>query len=127
MRSILVAEDSFALGNLLTFVLKNAGFDVDLHRSGSSAYTSACTTKYDLILVDQQMPHMTGCELIEAIRIEGPNRETPVFLCTAKSHELALSDIQERLRVVHVFHKPFSPKELVKYLNTVAPPVDAVS
>lgn len=122
MCKILVAEDSFALANLLNFVLKNAGYDVELHRTGASAYAPICNQKYELILLDQQMPKMTGLEVIEALRAEGPNRQTPVFLCTAKSHELGIEEIQERLAITAVFHKPFSPKELVRHLKAAAQP-----
>lgn len=121
MMKILVAEDSFALANLLTFVLKNAGFEVDLHRTGAAALTAACSQKYDLILLDQQMPQATGLEVIEALRRQGPNTETPVFLCTAKTHELGLDELQARLNIARVFHKPFSPKELVHSLCQAMP------
>ncbi len=122
MCKILVAEDSFALANLLTFVLSNAGYTVDLHRTGASAYEACCRRKYDLILLDQQMPKMTGLEVIEAIRTAGPNSHTPVFLCTAKSHELGIEAVQERLAISAVFQKPFSPKDLVRHLKTVSQP-----
>ncbi len=122
MRKILVAEDSFALANLLTFVLKNAGYAVDLHRNGASALEASQKQKYDIILLDQQMPRMTGLEVLEAIRLEGPNRQTPVCLCTAKTHELGLTDLLGRLQISQVFQKPFSPKELVRNLAEVAHP-----
>lgn len=122
MCRILVAEDSFALANLLTFVLKNAGYDVDLHRSGASAYKATCAEKFDIIMLDQQMPYMTGIEVTEALRADGPNQLTPVFLCTAKSHEIGVEELMQRLNVSAVFQKPFSPKELVQHLKTVAEP-----
>lgn len=122
MCDILVAEDSFALANLLTFVLKNAGYAVDLHRNGATALEAAQQQKYSLLLLDQQMPHLTGLQVIEAVRAGGPNRTTPILLCTAKSHELGPSESIERLEISKVFQKPFSPRELVSYLReTIAP------
>jgi two-component system chemotaxis response regulator CheY len=122
MCDILVAEDSFALANLLTFVLKNAGYEVDLHRNGATALEAAQQRKYSLLLLDQQMPHLTGLQVIEAIRASGPNRDTPILLCTAKSHELGPSELIERLEISQVFQKPFSPRELVTLLReTLAP------
>lgn len=120
MPSILVAEDSFALANLLEFVLKNAGFEVDLHRSGDSACAAAQSREYDIILLDQQMPGITGVETTELLRASGPNMRTPVFLCTAKIHELDLDFIRNHLHVQEVFNKPFSPKDLVEVLQSTA-------
>lgn len=123
MSQILVAEDSFALANLLCFVLKNAGFEVDLHRNGQSAYEAVCRRNYDILLLDQQMPKMTGLEIIDAIRSDGPNRETPVFLCTAKSHEIDAEAKLERLAISAIIHKPFSPKDLVYQLQNAVKPL----
>lgn len=123
MSQILVAEDSFALANLLCFVLKNAGFEVDLHRNGQSAHEAVCRRSYDILLLDQQMPKMTGLEIVESIRSAGPNRETPVFLCTAKSHEINVEVKLERLAISAIIHKPFSPKDLVCQLQNAVQPL----
>ncbi len=123
MCRILVAEDSFALANLLTFVLKNAGFEVDVHRTGASAYEALCRQPYDILLLDQQMPKMTGLEIIEAIRHAGPNIDTPVFLCTAKSHEISLEAKRIGLAISAIIHKPFSPKDLVIQLKSALEPL----
>lgn len=122
MCRILVAEDSFALANLLTFVLKNSGFDVDLHRNGQSAWEASQSQPYHLILLDQQIPFKSGLEVIEGLRAEGPNQQTPVFLCTAKSHELGVAELKERLSISEVFQKPFSPKDLVAQLKAYTRP-----
>lgn len=118
MTRILVAEDSFALANLLSFVLKNAGFEVDMHRTGSDAVEAGQSSTYDIILLDQQMPGLTGLEVIEQLRAGGPNQTTPIYLCTAKTHEIDIADIKQRLGVTDVFHKPFSPKSLVENLTS---------
>lgn len=123
MARILVAEDSFALANLLSFVLQNAGFDVDLHRAGDTALKASLAERYDLILLDQQMPHYSGLEIVESLRSQGPNMDTPVILCTAKTHELDMESHQARLRINNIFQKPFSPKSLVQYLTAAVQPV----
>lgn len=123
MRKVLVAEDSFALANLLEFVLTNAGFDVAIFRTGAAAYAAVLDCSFDLILLDQQMPKMTGVEVLQGLRAAGPNQETPVFLCTAKVHELDLEELTRALNLAGVFHKPFSPKDLVEQLRNASQPI----
>lgn len=126
MSNILVAEDSFALANLLEFVLTNAGFEVTICRTGGAARDAAASKNFDLISLDQQMPTMTGIEVLESVREGGPNVNTPVFLCTAKTHELDLDYLKDTLRIAGIFHKPFSPKELVAELTAVLNPLNAL-
>ncbi len=120
MSKVLVAEDSFALANLLKFVLVNAGFQPDIFHAGDKALEAGQSAVYDIIILDQQMPGLTGLEVAEALRKSGPNQATPICLCTAKTHELDIADAQERLLVTKLFHKPFSPKDLVGILRTIA-------
>lgn len=118
MENILVAEDSFALANLLEFVLSNAGFNVTVCRTGSLAWQAAQKEEFDVLLLDQQMPGMTGIEVLTHVREGSPNQDKPVFLCTAKTHELNLQVLHEQLGITGVFHKPFSPKDLVENLKS---------
>jgi DNA-binding response OmpR family regulator len=119
MSRILVAEDSFALSNLLRFVLTNAGLEPDVHNAGDKALEAGLASEYDLVILDQQMPGLTGLEVAERLREESPNMETPICLCTAKTHELDIKDVKERLNLARVFHKPFSPKDLVSQIKAV--------
>ena len=122
MPKILIAEDSFALANLLEFVLKRSGFYVRVARHGAQALSHAEQNSYDSIVLDQQMPGMTGIEVLTKIRAAGLNQSTPVYLCTAKTHELDLARLQTQLNIEGVFHKPFSPRDLVATLRgTLAP------
>ena len=127
MKKILVAEDSHALANLLEFVLDSAGFEAHVYPTGMAAKDAAMRDRYDMILLDQQMPELTGIEVAECIRVaEGPNRETSIFLCTAKTHEIDLEAIQQQLGLTGIFHKPFSPKELTDRLVAQAELEDSV-
>ncbi|MFK7737553.1 MAG: response regulator [Pirellulaceae bacterium] len=124
MDRVLVAEDSFALSNLLSFVLTNAGFQVTQQHTGTGAMECAVSEEFDAILLDQQMPGMLGTEVLAALRSSGPNKRTPVILCTAKTHELDLEQICEEMNVTDVFHKPFSPKDLVSRLKEELHPTE---
>lgn len=122
MPKILIAEDSFALANLLEFVLKRSGIEVCVARHGTQAAIAAEQTQFDAIVLDQQMPGMTGLEVLRKIRAGGHNRNTPVYLCTAKTHELDLVSLQAELNIEAVFHKPFSPRDLVATVHGVLAP-----
>lgn len=120
MTSVLIAEDSYSLANLLEFLLKRNGFDVCLARRGDKAAIEAQQQTFDIMVLDQQMPGLTGIEVLRSIRSGGPSQHATVYLCTAKSHELDLISLQVELDIAGVYNKPFSPRDLVETLLSTA-------
>ena len=96
-RSILLIDDSPFFRNLLTPLLKVAGYDVTTADSGDSALGLRDSGKsYDIIVSDIEMPGMTGFDLAERIRDGGPWQETP--LVALSSHTLP-ADLQKGRQV----------------------------
>lgn len=65
---ILIAEDNEANQELLKMILHRYGLECTVTNNGLEAYNMAILTRYDLILMDQQMPLMTGNEATAHIR-----------------------------------------------------------
>lgn len=113
-RNILVAEDNAALASVVRFNLQRAGFQVTVARNGRIAWEALQMETFDLIVTDQQMPEMSGCELCQRLRTLDEYRETPVIMLTAKGMELELPRLKIELGIAATFLKPFSPKEIVR-------------
>lgn len=65
---ILIAEDNEANQELLKMILHRYGLECTLTNNGFEAYQEAITNRYDLILMDEQMPLMSGHEATSHIR-----------------------------------------------------------
>ena len=113
-QQILVAEDNAALASVIRFNLVRAGFQVTIANDGHQAWEFVQSNHFDLIVTDQQMPKMTGCELCEKLRSVPEYAELPVIMLTAKGLELELPRLREELKIMATYMKPFSPKEIVK-------------
>jgi two-component system chemotaxis response regulator CheY len=111
-KTVLVAEDNAALRRVIAFALKGCGFEATTAADGAEAWELAQDQSYDLVVSDQQMPNMTGIELIEKLRTSTTNAKTPVILLTAKGLELEVETLRERYGVSAMLHKPFSPSQL---------------
>ena len=111
-KTVLVAEDNAALRRVIAFALKGCGFEATTAADGAEAWEIAKDQSFDLIVSDQQMPNMTGLELIEKLRSSATNAKTPVILLTAKGLELEAQTLRERYGVSAMLHKPFSPSQL---------------
>jgi CheY-like chemotaxis protein len=113
-KRILVAEDNAAMASVVQFNLERAGFFVTVAHDGLTAWEFLQEESFDLLLTDQQMPGMTGCQLCEHVRAVAALADMPVILLTAKGLELELPRIRDELKITATFLKPFSPKEVVK-------------
>lgn len=85
-RRILLAEDSPAIQEIVRAFLVHSGFHVDIVATGDAAVAAIRTTRYDLVLMDIEMPVMSGLSATRAIRrLPAPAGATPIMALTANS------------------------------------------
>jgi DNA-binding NtrC family response regulator len=69
---ILVVEDEDDLRNLLSHVLTTAGYDIATASDGEQAITTLKKQKFDLALLDIQMPNANGIQVLKFIKQNAP-------------------------------------------------------
>lgn len=84
---ILVAEDNAINQQLVRLILAHAGHSAEFADNGEAAVGMAASDRYDLILMDVQMPIMDGPTATRSIRAGGPNADTPIVALTAVATE----------------------------------------
>ena len=81
---ILLAEDDLINQKVILKMLEKREYSVDLARDGLEALKLFAENKYDLILMDIQMPEMNGLEAVQKIReMEGTSFYTPIVALSA--------------------------------------------
>jgi two-component system, NtrC family, response regulator AtoC len=91
---ILVAEDDDLTLELLTTVLRGAGYDVTPVTDGREALDQIARAPFDLVVGDVQMPRASGLEILDALNARAP--ETPLILVTAYANPGAAMDAISR-------------------------------
>ncbi|CAN5353471.1 hypothetical protein BH11PSE11_BH11PSE11_22320 [soil metagenome] len=88
--SVLIVDDQEANVLLLEKMLRNAGYlNITSTRDPRTVFDLHQTHRYDLILLDLQMPEMDGFQVIEALKSIDPDGYLPVLVITAQpGHKL---------------------------------------
>jgi len=84
---IMLAEDEPVSQEVSCGLLQQVGLIVDLAENGAQALELARLTRYDLILMDMQMPVLNGVEATRAIRADSLNSATPILALTANAFD----------------------------------------
>lgn len=82
---ILVIDDSMTTRMLEQSILESAGYDVDTAASAEEGLEKARMARYDLFLVDVEMPGMDGFSFVERTRADVELRTCPAILVTSRA------------------------------------------
>lgn len=114
-RILFVDDDAFTR-KIINSALINRGFQTRLADSAVAALAILRTEPIDVVLTDQQMPGLSGLDLMRRMRDEGFN--TPVILLTGVgSVEMAVSAV--RSGAVHYLTKPVDPHDLQQLITDI--------
>jgi len=108
-REILVIDDSGDTRALLKLHLSNAGYVVRLAEDGIVGGHAVLQHRPDLMIVDVDMPHMNGFELVDSIAADPSIASIPIIFLTA------LEDAEDRARSrgAGFLRKPITVDELL--------------
>lgn len=79
-KKILIAEDEFEILKMLTDMLTVAGFTVEPAQDGEEALEKINKDRFDLILLDMQMPNKDGFVVLESLNRQGKLSEQKVVI-----------------------------------------------
>jgi CheY-like chemotaxis protein len=118
VQRILVADDDDVSRLMVQFQLSRAGYDVVVAANGREALDCLQSSDFDILITDEQMPVVSGRELCKLVRAEARFADVPIIMVTSKCLEFDVATLREQFGVVEVLPKPFSPRELLKSVQT---------
>ena len=114
-KRILVVEDNDLNRKLFCDVLRANGFDVEPEADGESALETARRIDPDLIIMDIQLPNVSGVDLIEAAKRDLQLQAIPVLAVTA----YAGKGDEERIRDAGAAGYLAKPVSIIPFMNAV--------
>ncbi|WP_130844886.1 response regulator transcription factor [Lactiplantibacillus mudanjiangensis] len=116
MDKILVVDDEPAIVTLLSYNLKQAGYEVVTATNGKDALELGLAQSFTCILLDLMLPQLDGMEVTKRLRQE--KVRTPIIIVTAKNDEFDKVFGLE-LGADDYITKPFSPREVLARIKAV--------
>lgn len=110
-KTFLIVDDSASMRRLVSFAVKDAGYDVVTAENGKDALAKAGGAKFDLVITDLNMPEMDGITLIKQLRAMPKHKFTPVIMLTTESQEEKKQEGKAAGASGWIV-KPFSPEQL---------------
>ena len=112
---ILICDDDPIVHQSLSLYLDNEEFDHDSAFDGKTALEMTRKERFDLMLLDQMMPGMTGMEVCQNVRREST---LPIIMLTARGEEIDRI-LGLEMGADDYIVKPFSPREVVSRIKAV--------
>jgi two-component system cell cycle response regulator DivK len=114
-QKILVVEDNELNLKLFCDLLRAHGFAAEPVRDGREAVGRARAFEPDLVVMDIQMPHISGLELIEQLKADPELRRVPIMAVTA----YAAKGDEERIREAGAEGYVSKPISVVRFVEAV--------
>jgi putative two-component system response regulator len=115
MPEVLVVHDEGRLRRQSEKLVRGSGYTCDGAASESSARAHLQKEKYNLVLLDINMPSQSGMELLTHIRTTSPESE---ILILASQYDARLAEAAVELGLCEYLVKPVRPNELLIHIST---------
>jgi Response regulators consisting of a CheY-like receiver domain and a winged-helix DNA-binding domain len=92
MKTCLVVDDSRVIRRVACAILKDLAFHTEEAENGIDALSACRRQMPDVILLDWQMPSMSGVEFLKALRREISGKQPVVLFCTTENDSSNISE-----------------------------------
>jgi len=115
----MTVDDSRTMRDMVSYTLKEAGYNVLEAEDGQHALDVLGKEKADVVITDLNMPNMDGLTLIKALRAQATYSRTPILMLTTEADDSKKNAGREAGATGWIV-KPFNPEKLLGVVKKVA-------
>ena len=117
-KTIMTVDDSASLRQMVSFTIKQAGYDVIEASDGQDALSKINGSQINMFITDMNMPNMDGIELIKNLRSNSDYKFTPIIMLTTESQDTKKQEGRSAGATGWIV-KPFQPEQLIAVIKKV--------
>ncbi len=112
MKSILLVDDDKQLAIIFQSALTAAGYQVRVVNDGTSGIAAAKEQKFDLILLDEMMPDMSGNDVLKVLKSDDQVKTVPIAMLTNFGSNDLIKDALDSGAADYILKYQVSPTDL---------------
>lgn len=116
-KHILIVEDDPFISRMYDTKLKSAGFATTLVANGRDAYEDMKLTEYDLVLIDINIPELTGFEVLKALKNDGNSSLLKKTIVLTNSANPKDRELAEQLGAEYMVKSELTPRQVLERIN----------
>lgn len=117
--TVITVDDSRTMRDMVSYTLKEAGYNVLEAEDGVEALTVLNGEKADVVITDLNMPNMDGITLIKELRAKPEYQATPILMLTTEADDAKKGAGREAGATGWIV-KPFNPEKLLSVVKKVS-------
>ncbi len=117
-KKILTVDDSISMRQMISFTLRESGYEVVEAIDGQDGIAKAEIQTFDLIFTDQNMPNIDGITLIQMLRNLPQHEKTPILMLTTEASD-EMKKLGRAAGATGWLVKPFDPEKLLAVVKKV--------
>jgi two-component system chemotaxis response regulator CheY len=117
-KTIITVDDSASVRQMVSFTLRNAGYEVIEAVDGKDAVSKLAGAAVHMMITDLNMPNMDGIELIRHVRADAGHKFIPIIMLTTESQGMKKQQGKDAGATGWIV-KPFKPDQLLAVVRKV--------
>jgi len=117
-KRIMTVDDSVSVRQMVSFTLKNAGYETIEASDGKDALSKLNGSGINMIVTDLNMPNLDGIGLIKEVRAKSDYKFIPIIMLTTESQDNKKQEGKSAGATGWIV-KPFKPDQLLAVIKKV--------
>lgn len=119
MKTILLVDDEQQAIDVFQAALSAEGYEVDIAQNGRKALDLAKTKKFDVIILDEMMPDMSGNNIIKVLKEDQMTASIPIIVLTNYSEDQLVKEAMNAGANEYILKYQMTPTDLADKIKSM--------